>query len=316
MDATGVGRPVIDLLKEEGLKLVPVTVTGGLNTSYSDSEWHVPKRDIISSAKVMFGKKELRIAPDIPFKDTLVTELQNYKVEISDTGHDLYAAWRESDHDDLVFSVSLACWYALRKKKDTLSIDASEVMTNTSEGATHLEDYYRIGWVPARDEEFGALAVYNINHSSVVRFEHLQSESIEEQIDKVFKTAKHYDAVVRAQAGTDGAILKTLSRRGASVARVDLAQKKGEQAYENLSLLVSYGQIKLPSDPELISELEIGHSSSVVALCLVTHDVHPKIAAKKYNFGGYDEREVHSWLPPPCAQEYKRYFDDDYGFVF
>jgi hypothetical protein len=34
----------------------------------------------------------------------------NYKVTISDTGHDSYGAWRESIHDDLVFAVGLAVW--------------------------------------------------------------------------------------------------------------------------------------------------------------------------------------------------------------
>ena len=319
VDATGVGRPVIDSLKEGGLNPVAVTVTGGLNVSYDPSSgWRVPKRDLVSAAKVMLGKKELKIASDLPYKDTLITELQNYHVKINlASGHDTYEAWRENIHDDLVFSLCLCCYWALRKKKDSFSIDvidASEVVTDTEEGAVHQEDYYRVGWVPALDEEFGALAVYNIEHSSVVRFERLQSGPIKEQIDKIFKTAEHYNAAVRAQAGTDEAIIRTLSHRGASVLRVDMDQEQQRQAYKNLSLLVKYKQIKLPDDPELISELEIGHSSSVVALCLVTYNIHPDIAAKRY--GGFEEHEVHSWLPPSFAKDHKRYYDDDYGFEF
>ncbi|MGA7075850.1 MAG: hypothetical protein WBZ42_04805 [Halobacteriota archaeon] len=318
VDATGVGRPVIDSLKEEGLKPVPVTITPGLNVSYSDGEWHVPKRDLISAAIVMLGKKELRIAPGIKYKDTLIRELQNFQVEINvATGHDSYAAWREGEHDDLVLSLALACWWALRKKGNTLSMDASEAMTNTAEGATHPEDDYRIGWVPARDEEYGALAVYNVNHSSVVHFERIKSESIKQQIDHVFKTAQRYDAVVWAQAGTDEAILKTLVRRGAPVKRVDMTEQDWTSAYENLSLLASYEQIKLPNDPELLSELEVGESSSIWALCLVTYDIHPEIAAATHRLDDeddaidYEGEGVHSWLRGIHDEGY--YDREDFG---
>jgi hypothetical protein len=35
----------------------------------------------------------------------------NFKVEIDPkTAHDSYTAWRENQHDDLVFAVALACW--------------------------------------------------------------------------------------------------------------------------------------------------------------------------------------------------------------
>jgi hypothetical protein len=68
-------------------------------------------------------------------------------------------------------------------------------------------------------------------------------------------------------------------------------------AYENLSLLVNYKQIKLPNDPELLAELEIEQNGVVVALCLVTHDVYPDIGAKTHD---YDE-------------DYPRYYRDDYG---
>jgi hypothetical protein len=160
VDATGVGKPVIDSLKEDGLKPVAVTVTGGLNVSYDPSSgWTVPKRDLVSAAKVMLGKRQLKIARELKFKDVLLSELQNYHVKINiASGHDTYEAWREGEHDDLVFALSLACWWALRKKKDSFSIDASEVLADTAEAVVHQEDSYRIGWVPARDEDYGTLA--------------------------------------------------------------------------------------------------------------------------------------------------------------
>ncbi len=42
---------------------------------------------------------------------TLVNELLNFKVSISNVRHDSYSAWRENIHDDLVLSVTIAVWY-------------------------------------------------------------------------------------------------------------------------------------------------------------------------------------------------------------
>ncbi|MGA7075349.1 MAG: hypothetical protein WBZ42_02210 [Halobacteriota archaeon] len=305
LDATGVGAPIVDMFKAAGLKPVAVQVHGGSSTNYDKGSWHVPKRDLVSSAKRLLGEKTLKIADGLQHGDTLITELQNFHVKVNiATGHDTYEAWREGEHDDLVFAVSLACWWALRKKKDTLSIDASEIVGDTKEGAVHVEDDYRIGWIPARAEEYGVLAVYNIDHQAIVLLQRTKYESMQQQIDKVFQAAQRYEAAVRAQAGTDEAILKTLERRGAYVRRIDLAQQKLALAYENLSLLISYRQIKLPNDPELLVEFEIfnsyqtGQNSAVRALCLVTHDIHPLEAGDEldeddiyYSYGGPEQLE-------------------------
>ena len=118
VDATGVGRPVIDALRNDGLTPVPITVHGGQNVSIDESGWHVPKRDLVAAAKVLLAKSQLKIGRTIGFADVLISELQNFHVNINiNTGHDSYEAWREGDHDDLVFAVSLACWWALKHPK-------------------------------------------------------------------------------------------------------------------------------------------------------------------------------------------------------
>jgi hypothetical protein len=116
VDATGVGRAIIDSFKLKGLQPIPVTVTGGQHTSFEKGYWSVPKRDLVSVPKVLLGKKRLKIAKGTPFRETLMKELQNFHVKVNiATGHDSYEAWREGEHDDLVFAVSLACWYAQKK---------------------------------------------------------------------------------------------------------------------------------------------------------------------------------------------------------
>jgi hypothetical protein len=42
----------------------------------------------------------------------------NFKQTINPiTAHDSYSAWREADHDDLVLSVAMACWFGEREPK-------------------------------------------------------------------------------------------------------------------------------------------------------------------------------------------------------
>jgi hypothetical protein len=54
----------------------------------------------------------MRLVPE------LVKELENFKVKVSTrTAHDSYEAWRESDHDDLVLALALACWWRERRSQ-------------------------------------------------------------------------------------------------------------------------------------------------------------------------------------------------------
>jgi hypothetical protein len=122
VDATGVGLPVIDMLRKrlrEELKgtdtyvdQATVTITGGDSVTKSpDGGLRVPKRDLISATLVLLQNGQLKIAEGLALRETLVKELLNFRVKINiSTAHDSYEAWREGDHDDLVLSVALACW--------------------------------------------------------------------------------------------------------------------------------------------------------------------------------------------------------------
>ena len=117
VDATGVGRPVVDLLRAAGLRPIAVTVTGGDTATNEGMNWRIPKRELVTGVQLALQQGRLRIARALPEAETLIRELNNYKVTISETGHDSYGAWRESDHDDLVFAVGLAVWSANRERR-------------------------------------------------------------------------------------------------------------------------------------------------------------------------------------------------------
>lgn len=112
VDATGVGRPVVDLLRRAGLKPIAVTITGGANVTGDGSDYRLPKRDMVSALQVALQAGELKIAAGMAETEHLVNELQNFKLKHTAAGNETFEALRESIHDDLVFATGLANWYS------------------------------------------------------------------------------------------------------------------------------------------------------------------------------------------------------------
>lgn len=114
VDATGVGRPVIDMIRDAHINagIYPITLTGGDAVTSDGMERRVPKRDVASAIAVLLQTGRLRIARGLRESETLLRELLNFRVKISLSGHDTYEAWREQEHDDLVLAVGLAAWLA------------------------------------------------------------------------------------------------------------------------------------------------------------------------------------------------------------
>ena len=116
VDATGVGLPVVDLLRaaEIGCEVIPVIITGGERESRQGSFWHVPKRDLITGVQVLLEKEQLRIARRLPETGPLVRELMDVRTEIRGAGRARWGAEGCGQHDDLVMAVALACWRGRR----------------------------------------------------------------------------------------------------------------------------------------------------------------------------------------------------------
>jgi hypothetical protein len=114
VDGTGVGRPVVDLLRgaRPGCPLMPAIITpGGLETM-DQGYYKVPKRDLITGLQVLLQQRELQIAGGLADGPTLLKEMADMQVKVSLAGNEQYGAWREGTHDDLVLAVALACWSA------------------------------------------------------------------------------------------------------------------------------------------------------------------------------------------------------------
>jgi hypothetical protein len=115
VDGTGVGRPVVDLFRARGLRLIPVLITAGAQTTRDEyGYWHVPKRELVSTVQVLLQSGRLKIARALPEAQTLIQELLNFQAKITTAANDTYGEWREGKHDDLVLGLSLAAWWAER----------------------------------------------------------------------------------------------------------------------------------------------------------------------------------------------------------
>ena len=115
VDATGVGRPVVDAFRAAKLAapMMAILITGGDSTLYDGTTgfWRVPKRDLVGVLAVVLQTRRFKVAPALEHAHTLLREMQTFKVKIDPvTAHDSYSAWREGDHDDLVLAAALLCW--------------------------------------------------------------------------------------------------------------------------------------------------------------------------------------------------------------
>jgi hypothetical protein len=121
VDATGCGRPVVDQIRAAKLpcRLRPVLITGGHQAHYDEltNYWHVPKLDLAGSLVTLLQQRRLRWDPELPHADTLRRELTTFHVKPTAAGNLTAESWREKDHDDLVFAVAFACWYAARPSR-------------------------------------------------------------------------------------------------------------------------------------------------------------------------------------------------------
>ena len=114
VDGTGVGRPVVDLLRAARSRaiLMPVTITGGQTELTGQGFYRVPKRDLIVGLQVLLQRGGLEIAAGLPYVREMMEEMMAMEVRVSPAGNEQYAAWREGQHDDLVFALALAYWSA------------------------------------------------------------------------------------------------------------------------------------------------------------------------------------------------------------
>jgi hypothetical protein len=114
VDATGVGKPVAELFDRAGLKNEKISITSSEDkVTYSNGMWHVSKALLVQQIDACLHNAELRFAKDLAEAGAMAAELKDFRRFVSAAGRSTWEA-RSGQHDDLVLSVGLAVWWALR----------------------------------------------------------------------------------------------------------------------------------------------------------------------------------------------------------
>ena len=122
VDATGVGAPVVEMLRaaQVGCEISAVTITSGEREHSSSGPggllWSVPKQDLLMGVQVLLERGELRIARRMRDAGPLVKELLDMRLSTGQNGRVKMGADGYGEHDDLVIALALACWRAKKKQ--------------------------------------------------------------------------------------------------------------------------------------------------------------------------------------------------------
>src|SRR5262249_42516832 len=122
VDQTGVGKPVVDMLRRARVRacLRPVTVSAGHQATCDEGRWLVPKVELVSTLQVLLQSRRLQVAPALGEAQALVQEPTTFQLKPVLAGNDAYLAWREGPHDDLVLAAGAAAWLGERSRRLSL----------------------------------------------------------------------------------------------------------------------------------------------------------------------------------------------------
>lgn len=112
VDATGVGAPVVDLLREASIDagfLWSVYFTHGDRRveNYAEHTVTLGKACLVSRLQALLQGCRLHL-PDDRESRALAQELLDYEIRVDENANDRYGAFRVGTHDDLVTAVGLA----------------------------------------------------------------------------------------------------------------------------------------------------------------------------------------------------------------
>ena len=111
IDFTGVGRPVFDMFVCSGISPIGVLISGGTAETHDGPTCSVPKLTLVSRLQTLLHEERLKILRELAEAETLVRELQDFRVEFTAAGHLTFNA-RCGKHDDLVLALAIAVWRA------------------------------------------------------------------------------------------------------------------------------------------------------------------------------------------------------------
>jgi len=136
VDATGVGTPIVDVLRAAGVgdlaRLVAVYFTHGDRRKVERGEVKLGKAWLVSRMQALLQSGMLHL-PRTAEAEALGRELLDYEIRVTEDANDRYGAFRVGTHDDLVTALGLA----------------TQEDRGGGEAATSYRDPYTFGDIPS-----------------------------------------------------------------------------------------------------------------------------------------------------------------------
>lgn len=112
IDATGLGRPVAEMMRSRGLQPISVVLTGGTDISQDETgAFKVPKAEVVDSLRAWYAMHRFKVASAMTLAPLLEKELSTFVPKVTKANNVTYEALRQGDHDDLVLAASFAIWW-------------------------------------------------------------------------------------------------------------------------------------------------------------------------------------------------------------
>ena len=114
IDATGVGKPVVDMIRKAGAKVTAVYFThGDRRIEFAEGEndldksIRLGKAYMVSRLQVLLQTQRLHL-PNTAEARVLAQELLDYEIRVDQNANDKYGAFKVGSHDDLATALGLA----------------------------------------------------------------------------------------------------------------------------------------------------------------------------------------------------------------
>ena len=110
LDATGVGQPVVDLVRATGVRVTGVYFTHGDRRTVEADRVTLGKAYLVSRLQALLQTERLKL-PVTEETAVLGRELADYEIKVCEDGDDKYGAFKVGTHDDLVTALGLDVVY-------------------------------------------------------------------------------------------------------------------------------------------------------------------------------------------------------------
>src|SRR5215813_1391613 len=87
IDITGVGKPIFEMFTYSGISPLGVLITAGTTETGAGPICSVPKLTLVSRLQALLHEERLKILRELAEAETLVRELQDFRVEFTTAGH-------------------------------------------------------------------------------------------------------------------------------------------------------------------------------------------------------------------------------------